>query len=218
MVKTLQAFLDFCYIIWHDVHNTQSLKALEDALDHFHKHHEIFQTSCVHPNDFNLPQSHAGVHYLCLIWAFGAPNGLCSSITELKHIKNLGADWVIGMCYSRCLQHISTLINWPLHKWILLVMGCWRGQFWKVFLTSWASFVLNYTQDQSLMYLIWFLDVSLSGNDPPPPQVPLVSAANNGLDNDDNGVDDSHDIESCDELSKMPCRCLLTLHTSILYW
>ena len=87
MVKTLQAFLDFCYIVQCDVHNTQSLKALEDPLDCFHKHCEIFRTSGVHPNGFNLPQSHAAVHYLHLIRAFSAPNGLCSSITKSKHIK-----------------------------------------------------------------------------------------------------------------------------------
>ena len=67
MVKALQAFLDFCYIVWCDVHDTQSLGALQDALDHFHQHYEIFQTSGVYLDGFNLPQSHAVVHYLCFI-------------------------------------------------------------------------------------------------------------------------------------------------------
>ena len=93
MVKTLQAFLDFCYIVQCDVHNTQSLKALEDALDHFHKHCKIFWTSGVHMNGFNLPRSHAVVHYLCLIQAFSTPDGLCSSITESKHIKVVKEPW-----------------------------------------------------------------------------------------------------------------------------
>ena len=80
MAKALQAFLDFCYIVWHDVYDTESLEALQDALDQFHKHYKIFQTSGVCPNGFDLPRSHAAVHYMHLIWAFGAPNGLCSSI------------------------------------------------------------------------------------------------------------------------------------------
>ena len=67
MVKALQAFLNFCYIVRRDVHDTESLKALQDALDRFHKHHEIFQTSGVHPNGFDLPRSHAAVHYMHLI-------------------------------------------------------------------------------------------------------------------------------------------------------
>ena len=87
MVKALQAFLNFCYIVWHDVHDTQSLKALEHSLDHYHQYREIFRTSGVHPNGFNLPSSHAAVHYVRLIQAFGAPNRLCSSITKSKHIN-----------------------------------------------------------------------------------------------------------------------------------
>ena len=67
MVKALQAFLDFCYIIQRDVHGTESLNALEDALNHFHHHHEIFRTSGICLNGFNLPRSHAAVHYLHLI-------------------------------------------------------------------------------------------------------------------------------------------------------
>ncbi|KAI6011721.1 hypothetical protein BKA83DRAFT_4131594 [Pisolithus microcarpus] len=36
---------------------------------------------------FSLPWQHAMKHYHYLICQFGAPNGLCSSITESKHIK-----------------------------------------------------------------------------------------------------------------------------------
>ncbi|KAJ6631644.1 hypothetical protein B0H10DRAFT_2159848 [Mycena sp. CBHHK59/15] len=35
----------------------------------------------------SLPRQHSIVHYRVLIQLFGAPNGLCSSITESKHIK-----------------------------------------------------------------------------------------------------------------------------------
>ena len=80
-------------VVQHDVHDTESLEALQDTLDQFHKHCEIFQSSSVHPNGFDLPQSHAAVHYMHLIWAFGAPNGLCSSITELKHIVTVKEPW-----------------------------------------------------------------------------------------------------------------------------
>ena len=87
MVKALQAFLVFCYIVLHDVHNTQSFSVLQDALDHFHQHCKIFWMSCICPNGLNLPWSHVAVHYLWLIQEFSAPNGLCSSIMELKHIE-----------------------------------------------------------------------------------------------------------------------------------
>lgn len=108
MVKALQAFLDFCYIVRRDVHDTQSLKALEDALDRFHQHREIFRTTGIRPNGFDLPRSHAAVHYLRLIRAFGAPNGLCSSITESKHIKAVKEPWRQSSRWNALKQMLTT--------------------------------------------------------------------------------------------------------------
>jgi hypothetical protein len=92
MVQAMHAFLEFCYIARHNVHDTNSLTALDDALQRFHHHREIFRTSGVH-NDFNLPRQHSLNHYVKLIRAFGAPNGLCSSVTESKHIKAVKEPW-----------------------------------------------------------------------------------------------------------------------------
>ncbi|KAF8130554.1 hypothetical protein EV363DRAFT_1450363 [Boletus edulis] len=36
---------------------------------------------------FSLPRQHSMKHYIDMIRLFGAPNGLCSSITESKHIR-----------------------------------------------------------------------------------------------------------------------------------
>ena len=108
MVKALQAFLDFCYIVRRDVHDTQSLEALEDALDRFHQHREIFKMSGVRLNGFNLPRSHAAVHYLRLVRAFGAPNGLCSSITESKHIKVVKEPWRRSSRWEALKQMLTT--------------------------------------------------------------------------------------------------------------
>ena len=108
MVKALQAFLNFCYIVQRDVHDTESLEALQDALDWFHKHHEIFQTSSVCPNGFDLPQSHAAVHYMHLIQAFGAPNGLCSSITESKHIVAVKEPWQQSSQWNALREMLTT--------------------------------------------------------------------------------------------------------------
>ena len=33
------------------------------------------------------------VHYPALIWLFGSPNGLCTSITESKHIRHVKETW-----------------------------------------------------------------------------------------------------------------------------
>lgn len=92
-MQALRAFLDFCYIARRDVHDTNTLKELDNALERFHKYREIFQTSGVRPTGFNLPRQHSVMHYAKLIRAFGAPNGLCSSITESKHIKAVKEPW-----------------------------------------------------------------------------------------------------------------------------
>jgi hypothetical protein len=41
----------------------------------------------------SLPRQHSLIHYRRLIQMFGAPNGLCSSITESKHIKAVKKPW-----------------------------------------------------------------------------------------------------------------------------
>ena len=98
MVCAICAFLDFCYIARHDVHGATILTALDDALQQFHHHCKIFQMTGIHI-DFNLPRQLSLIHYLKLIQEFGAPNGLCSSITESKHIKAVNEPW---HCSSHC--------------------------------------------------------------------------------------------------------------------
>ncbi|KIN96824.1 hypothetical protein M404DRAFT_32873 [Pisolithus tinctorius Marx 270] len=52
----------------------------------FHLYHEVFRNAGV-VDTFSLPWQHAMKHYYHLICQFSTPNGLCSSITESKHIK-----------------------------------------------------------------------------------------------------------------------------------
>ena len=93
MVQTLRAFLEFCYIARRNVIDSASLGQLQDALSRFHQHRNVFQRCGVRPEGFSLPRQHSLVHYASLIRAFGAPNGLCSSITESKHIKAVKEPW-----------------------------------------------------------------------------------------------------------------------------
>ena len=46
------------------------------------------------------------VHYLALIYAFGAPNRLCSSITELKHIEAVKEPY----CHSSCFKALGQML------------------------------------------------------------------------------------------------------------
>ncbi|OAX33018.1 hypothetical protein K503DRAFT_794615 [Rhizopogon vinicolor AM-OR11-026] len=88
-----KALMKFCYIARQNVQDMNSLRELQDTLDRFHHYRTIFEISGVRPDSFNLPQQHSLVHYYKLIHAFGAPNGLCSSITESKHIKAIKEPW-----------------------------------------------------------------------------------------------------------------------------
>ncbi|KAG2052446.1 hypothetical protein BDR06DRAFT_983134 [Suillus hirtellus] len=74
---------------------------LRDALKCFHRYHTRFQTIGVH-FDISLLQQHSLVHYKILIQMFGAPNGLCSSITKSKHIKAaLGQMLLTNQCLNK---------------------------------------------------------------------------------------------------------------------
>ncbi|KAH9851016.1 hypothetical protein C2E23DRAFT_733502 [Lenzites betulinus] len=88
MVRALSAFMDFCYLVRRDIITTDTLVQIEDALERFHRDRVIFEEIGVRlPDGFSLPRQHSMMHYPFLIQQFGAPNGLCSSITESKHIK-----------------------------------------------------------------------------------------------------------------------------------
>jgi len=130
MVQAMRAFLEFYYIARRDVHDTHSLKALEDTLQQFHHHREIFRTSGVHADGFNLSRQHSLIHYIKLIWAYGAPNGLCSSITESKHIKAMKEPWRRSI---RCSLRTSTSISLQLLVLILLSTVCWRAHVYRRF-------------------------------------------------------------------------------------
>ena len=107
MVRTLRAFLEFCYIARCDVIDTKSLAELEQALEEFHHYRTIFVETGVRAG-FNVPRQHFLRHYPALIRAYGAPNGLCSSITESKHIKAVKKPWRRSSRYKALGQMLLT--------------------------------------------------------------------------------------------------------------
>ncbi|KAF8323650.1 hypothetical protein F5887DRAFT_1207891 [Amanita rubescens] len=87
MVRAVRYFLDFCYYARRSVLDDNDLNKLDELLAKFHEEKEIFRQVGVREKGFNLPRQHALTHYRQVIIDFGAPNGLCSSITESKHIE-----------------------------------------------------------------------------------------------------------------------------------
>ncbi|KAK7684226.1 hypothetical protein QCA50_012550 [Cerrena zonata] len=93
MVRALADFIEFCYIMRRSVVDEQDLREAKTFLDRFEHDRLIFQQFGVRPNGFSLPRMHARRHYLQHVREFAAPNGLCSSMTEAKHIKAIKEPW-----------------------------------------------------------------------------------------------------------------------------
>ena len=92
MLQCFQAFLEFCYIAHHDIITERLLAQLKDALIRFHQYRQVFNEIGVSPGS-SLPQQHSMTHYTHSIHLFSAPNGICTSITEAKHIKAVKEPW-----------------------------------------------------------------------------------------------------------------------------
>ena len=93
MVQCLTAFLDFCYLARRSSHDSFTLHAMDELLGRFHELRTIFVEAGIRPDGFALPRQHALDHYVRSIQLFGSPNGLCSSITESRHISAVKRPW-----------------------------------------------------------------------------------------------------------------------------
>ena len=107
-VKCITAFLDFCYLARRSDFDRNTLDALDNALCRFHTYHKFFRSSGVCKDGFSLPRQHSLVHYRINIQDFGAPNGLCSSITESRHITAVKKPWRRSNRYEALGQMLIT--------------------------------------------------------------------------------------------------------------
>ncbi|PSS33982.1 hypothetical protein PHLCEN_2v1972, partial [Hermanssonia centrifuga] len=121
MVQAIAAFLEFCYLVRRPVINQETLRKIEDALSRFHMHRKIFETTGVRTS-FSLPRQHSLKHYIWAIQQFGAPNGLCTSITESRHITAVKEPWRRSNRHDALGQMLT--INQRLHK-----LGAARADF-----------------------------------------------------------------------------------------
>ncbi|KAG1903865.1 uncharacterized protein F5891DRAFT_1126823 [Suillus fuscotomentosus] len=101
MVRAFRSLLEFCYIARANVVTDETLAQLRDALRHFH----ILVVSAL---TFPYPCQHSLTRYKLLIQMFGTLNGLCSSITESKHIKAVKEPWWRSNRYNALLQMLLT--------------------------------------------------------------------------------------------------------------
>ncbi|KAJ7201558.1 hypothetical protein GGX14DRAFT_536142 [Mycena pura] len=92
IVSALSAFLDFCYLVRRRDFDESTLQAIENAVSVYHQRREIFIQKHVR-DSISLPRQHSMTHYAPDIKNFGAPYGVCSSITESRHITAVKRPW-----------------------------------------------------------------------------------------------------------------------------
>jgi hypothetical protein len=88
----MSAFMEFCYLVRRSQIDTRTLEQIDAALTRYHQERQIFIDTDVRLT-FSLPRQHSIYHYRSLIQQFGAPNGLCSSITESRHRSAVKDPW-----------------------------------------------------------------------------------------------------------------------------
>lgn len=100
--------MNFCYLAQLSAHDTNILKRMRQELARFHATRHVFEDLGIRPDGFSLPRQHSLVHYVHSIQLFGSPNGLCSSITESKHISAVKIPWRSSSCYNAIGQMLRT--------------------------------------------------------------------------------------------------------------
>ena len=110
MVQAIAAFMEACYMAHWNAISASALKHFRGCVDRFHELRDIFITAGVRTS-ISLPCQHALFHYYLSIQLFGSPNGLCSSITELKHIKAVKEPWRRSSRYKALNQMLRTILR-----------------------------------------------------------------------------------------------------------
>jgi hypothetical protein len=81
---------------------------MESSLAEFFALRSVFQELGVRVRGFALPRQHSLVHYTSSIQLFSSPNGLCSSITESRHITVVKRPWRRSSRHNALLQILRT--------------------------------------------------------------------------------------------------------------
>ncbi|KAF8547627.1 hypothetical protein OG21DRAFT_1527023 [Imleria badia] len=113
IVRTFHAFTEFCYLVRQNIITDSTLSSINDAIQCFYRYWKVFKRTGVAAT-FSLPRQHSIKHYHQLIRLFGAPNGLCSSITENKHITAVKKPYRRSNKYNALGQIL--VINQQLNK------------------------------------------------------------------------------------------------------
>jgi hypothetical protein len=85
VLAAVHSILDFIYYAQFQSHTSESLLAMQAALDRWHANNEIFLTLGVRQH-FNIPKFHSMQHYIDMIKSHGAADGYNTEASERLHI------------------------------------------------------------------------------------------------------------------------------------
>ena len=85
VISTVRALLDFAYLAQYPVHSSETLTQMNEALERFHTHKDIFITLGAR-SDFDLNKLHYALHYRIMIERFGTTDNYNTEYTERLHI------------------------------------------------------------------------------------------------------------------------------------
>jgi hypothetical protein len=104
--------MDICYIARRNAISASVLECFRGCIERFHELREAF-IACGVRKKLSLPHQHAFNHYYSLIQSFGSPNGLCSSITESKHVEAVKDTWRWSSRFKAITQIVTDLQGPP---------------------------------------------------------------------------------------------------------
>ena len=173
VVRTIRSFLEFYYIARRDIITEDDLDKLQNAISRFHTYRQVF--SIVRgEKGFSLPRQHSMVHYPALIRLFAAPNGVCSSLTESKHIRVVKEPWRRSSRNQALFQMLTTnqrldqlaaarvdftkrgMLNGTLMESVLATSAC-DIHFPSILLTKFPRFQVAWRNQWRICFGSWYL-------------------------------------------------------------
>lgn len=107
VMHAARGLMDFIYLAQYPSHSTTTLQRMEESLQEFHRHKEVFiNLSC--REDFSIPKVHAMEHYTPLIRLKGTADNF-----NTEHTEWLDIDFAkLGYRASNHKDYIMQMVNW----------------------------------------------------------------------------------------------------------
>ena len=107
VIQTVRALLDFAYLAQYPVHSSETLTQMNEALERFHAHKDIFIVLGARSN-FDLNKLHYTLHYRIMIERFGTTDNYNTEYTERLHIPYAKDAYEA----SNCKDEYSQMTVW----------------------------------------------------------------------------------------------------------